>query len=128
MGMKHIPSFRLLALFPFLLANVLHAGQPESLPGTTYYDGPEKLTGKLVFCAQHNKSNNESNMLPDGSVSPNGLTTSSIYEFDLQRKKLNKLTDSPNGAFIPAFIPSCDGDVFCVVYQLGWRDGADTNH
>src|ERR1035437_7559004 len=29
------------------------------LPGLTYYDGPEKLTGKLIFLLQHNKPKNE---------------------------------------------------------------------
>lgn len=74
------------------------------LPGITYYDGPEELTGKLVFLVQH-----------DYTVTSNSETAASIYEFDLSQKRLRKATDSPVGTLIAAR----EGDTLCVNYWLG---------
>jgi hypothetical protein len=116
-GMKRIPAFRLLALFSFMITSGLHASQIESFPGTTYYDGPEQLTGKLIFISQHYKPKG------DFDLPVNGPAASSIYEFDLQQKKLHKLADSPNGILTV----SRDGNTFCVVHQFGIGQESRTN-
>lgn len=116
--MKSIQAIRFLVLLSMLMAGALQAGSTNLLPGVTFYDGTEKLTGKLVFLVKHDKPNSEFDM------PANSITSASIYEFDLQTEKLNKLTDCPNGRFIP----SADGDSFCVIYQLGrWHEGDDRN-
>ena len=117
--MKTFASVGLLILVILLPGCVtMKSSMTELLPGLTYYDGPEKLTGKLIFLLQHNKPKNEFD------VTINSPIAASIYEFDLQRKTLNKVTDSPNGRFIP----SQDGDAFCVIYSSGqWHQHSDTN-
>jgi len=77
------------------------------VPGMTYYDGPEKLSGKLVFLLRH-----------DYNQRYNDDAAASIYKFDLVENKLTKLTDCPNGIFIS----SEGGNEFCVNYGLGDYD------
>jgi hypothetical protein len=100
-----LPS-RFLALLSLLFATVLYAGSTNLLPGITYNDGPEKLTGKLVFLVQH-----------DYTIETNWEKAASIYEFDLQKKELRKVTDSPFGQTSV----SSDGNTYCVNYWLGNR-------
>jgi hypothetical protein len=73
------------------------------LPGLTYYDGHEEMTGNLAVLLRH-----------DAETDTNSRTAASIYEFDLARKSLRKLTDSPSGQF---FVSDA-GDTFCVIYPL----------
>jgi hypothetical protein len=110
---------RLLVLPALMLAGALHAASATNLlPGITFYNGPEKLTGKLVFLLQHNKPKGEFD------VPVNSLTAASIYEFDLSQKKLQKVTDSPFGHFVS----TDDGNTICVMCWLGeWRQNNNTN-
>jgi hypothetical protein len=94
--MKLSPSFIFLALL-LLLPSCAMQPPVDLLPGVVYYDGPEKLTGKLTFLLENDVRQEKS---------------AAIYEFDLSAKKLRKVTDSPKGLFAP---PD-QGDVFCVVY------------
>jgi hypothetical protein len=73
------------------------------LPGLMYYAGKEPLSGKLTFLLRQ-----------DYTAETNSRTASSIYEFDLARRTLCKLTDSPAGHFHA----SGNGDTFCVIYSL----------
>jgi hypothetical protein len=110
---KRISAIRFAMLFSLMVAGVLHASSTNLLPGIIYYDGPEKLTGKLVFLVQH-----------DYTVETNGENTASIYEFDLQKKQLCKLTDSPFGRMSV----SPDGNLMSVIFWTSrWSIGKDTN-
>src|SRR4051812_6311924 len=83
------------------------------LEGLTYYPGAEKLSGKLVFLVHH-----------DFKLETNSETKASIYEFNLAEERLNKLTDCPNGQFVP----SLDGGTYAVIYWRGvWDIGKATN-
>lgn len=108
--MKFISLIRLLPLF---CVGVLHTTSTNLLPGIIYYDGTEKLSGKLVFLVQH-----------DGTVLTNSANAATVYEFDLQKKRLNKIIDSPVGQFGV----STKGNVFCTIF---WNEqfsmGKDTN-
>lgn len=85
----------------------------ELMPGLTYYVGTEQLVGKFVFLVQK-----------DYTVETNGETSASIYEFNLSQKQLKKVTDCPNGQFVPSF----EGRTFCVTFWHGtWDIGKDTN-
>ena len=97
--MRSLPSIAFLLLLLSLSSCAIQ--QPSKLlPGVTYYDGPEKLTGRLTFLLEHDiRSENPNN-------------SAAIYEFDLAEKQLRKVTESPKGLFIP---PE-RGDLFCVVY------------
>lgn len=87
-------------LFPMLLLTSCATTQPITLlPGIVYYDGPEKLTGKLTFLLKHDDSKKEK--------------PAAIYEFNLVTKKLKKVADAPGSYH---FIPPDRGDLFCVVY------------
>jgi hypothetical protein len=97
--MKSLPPIAFLLLLVSLPSCAIR--QPSQLlPGVTYYDGPEKLTGTLTFLLQHDIRSTNSN------------SSASIYEFDLADKQLRKVTESPTGLFVP---PE-QGDLFCVVY------------
>jgi len=114
--MKSIQAIRFLVLVSMLLAGALQAGSTNLLPGITFYDGPEKLTGKLVFLVQSNYFEDEFFVATNSSPS--------IYEFDLQYKKLTKVIDCPYGRTIY----SHDGDIFCIIYSSGqWHQDSDTN-
>ena len=102
--MKSIQAIRFLVLVSMLLAGALQAGSTNLLPGITFYDGPEKLTGKLVFLVQSNYFEDEFFVATNSSPS--------IYEFDLQYKKLTKVIDCPYGRTIY----SHDGDIFCIIF------------
>ena len=99
-----------------LVAGALQASSTNLLPGVTFYDGSKKLTGKLVFLVQSNYFEDEF------FVATNSF--SSIYEFDLQHKKLTKIIDCPYGRMVC----SHDGDSFCIIYSSGqWHQDSDTN-
>ena len=85
-------------------ANAPALAETNLLPGLIYFNGKEKLNGKLVFLFEH-----------DYTVETNSQSSASIYEFNLHSEKLHKLTDSPDGRFVR---PSDDG-VCCVLYWLG---------
>lgn len=87
----------LLAL-PLLGCATPHSQQ--LLPGLTYYGGPEKLGGKLVFLLQH-----------DYTLETNSNAAASIYEFALGKPELRKVTDAPAGLFLA----SEDGTLLCSV-------------
>lgn len=97
-------SLRLLSFFLCLLLALGCAtskrGQMALLPGITYYSDHEELQGKLVF-------------LLSPSFQDNRAT---IYELDLERRAIKKVTDTPAGSFVP----SADGEVFCVI---SWPPG-----
>jgi hypothetical protein len=101
---KFFSLIRYLSLLPLFFGGVLHAASTNLLPGIIYYDGPEKLTGKLVFLVQH-----------DYTVETNWESAASIYEFDLRERKLHKVTASPFGQVSV----SPEGNTFCVIYWLG---------
>ena len=111
--MKPILAIRFVILISLAAADVLHASSTNLLPGISFYDGPEKLSGKLVFLVQH-----------DYTAATNVENTASIYEFDLQKKQFRKLTDSPAGQMSV----SPNGDLLSVIFCTGrWEIGSDTN-
>ena len=59
----------------------------------------------------------------DYRMETNSATAASIYEFDLSQKKLKKVTDCPDGSFVPSRV----GGTFSVVYQFGMGNGENTN-
>src|ERR1043166_3940822 len=73
----------------------------EELPGLTFLETKEKLTGCLAFLFSDDPSGYWTNSL-----------RTSIYEFDLQQRKLRKITSAPAGIFLA----SDDGKIFCVAY------------
>ncbi len=87
-----------------LVAGALQAAPVTVMPGLTYYDGSEKLSGKLVFLLQH-----------DYQVESNSETAASIYEFDLTTKVLHEITKAPRGFFHS----STNGELFFVNYWSG---------
>lgn len=89
------------------------AATTNLLPGITYYEGPEKLTGKLVFLLSRNAEEDQ-----------NGETAAAIYEFDLGAKMVRKVTEAPSGhLFVTA-----DGNMSCVLFWFGvWRNDNTTN-
>jgi hypothetical protein len=110
---KPILAIRFVILISLAAADVLHASSTNLLPGISFYDGPEKLSGKLVFLVQH-----------DYTVATNVENTASIHEFDLQNKQFRKLTDSPAGQMSV----SPNGDLLSVIFYAGrWEIGSDTN-
>lgn len=110
---KFVPPIRFLPLFPLFVATVLHAASTNLLPGIIYHDGPEKLTGKLVFLVQH-----------DYTVETNCESAASVYEFDLQKKRFSKIINSPVGQFDI----SPEGNAFCTIFWKGnFGMGKDTN-
>jgi hypothetical protein len=116
--MKSFPTIGFLALLPLMFVSALHAGSTNLLPGIKFYNGPENLTGKLLFLVQHDTPKGEFDILT------NSLTAASIYEFNLSQNKLHKVADSPFGNFVSTE----DGNTICVNYWLGeWRQGSDTN-
>src|SRR2546426_249526 len=70
-------------------------------PGLIFHEGPEVLKGQLVFLAGAG--------LP-GATSEAKL--SGVFTFDLQKGRLQRLTDSPMGLLIA----SRNGSVFCVLH------------
>ena len=102
--MKSIQAIRFLVLVSMLLAGALQAAPVTVMPGLTYYDGPEKLTGKLVFLIHH-----------DYQVESNSEIAASIYEFDLAAKTLHEITKAPRGSFLS----STNGELYCVNYWSG---------
>ncbi len=78
------------------------------LPGVTFHDGPEELSGKLVFLVSREprRTAHETN-------------SASIYEFHLHEKRLRNVCDAPGGEFVP----SVDGrSLYSVRY---WTRGGD---
>ena len=67
----------LLRFLLLLLVVIGHAAEPPKklLPGVTYYDGPEKLTGKLTFLLRR-----------DARLETNTDSTASIYEFETKQE------------------------------------------
>jgi hypothetical protein len=111
--MKILPSSKFPLLILLLSGRVLCASPSTNImPGLTYYMGAENLSGKLAFLVQH-----------DYRVETNSATAASIYEFDLSPKKLKKVTDAPNGLFVPSRV----GGTFCVIFQYGMGDAENTN-
>lgn len=79
-------------------------------PGLTYYDESEQLNGKLVFRLNMNE------------LRFMGLGTNAvIYEYDLRDKILRKVAQCRGGEFIP----STDGNLFCVNYFTNPTDSYD---
>jgi hypothetical protein len=110
--MKPLHWSALLLILPLLHACAV---MPETslLPGMTYCEGPEALTGKLTFLLSRNVT-----------LETNSPTSASVYEFDLSDKKLRKVADAPQGLFIA----SAKCGAFCVVFRPGnWYRGDDTN-
>jgi|ERR1051325_1679784 hypothetical protein len=102
----------LLRLAPVLLATTLHAAT-NLLPGLTYYQAKEPLTGSLVFLLQH-----------EAAGKTYSDKAASIYKFDLVQGKLRKVTDAPGGLFLA----SGQGDSYCVIHGRGdWGGGQATN-
>jgi hypothetical protein len=95
--------------------NLVNAGSIDVLPGVVFFDGTEKLNGKLVFLVEH-----------DYTSMTNSEAAATIYEFDLVQKEIKPITNCPYGQFIP----SRDGKTFAVVYLAGDASagyGSDTN-
>jgi hypothetical protein len=94
----------MLAVF-FSSCETVPSDQITFLPGLTYYDGKERLSGRLVFlfCNDEDRANRH-----------NDDTCAAIYEFDLDNKHLTKLTDCPNG-----FLARPGENLFCVNHGLG---------
>ena len=87
-----------------LLVGTLQGATPTHLlPGVTYYDGPEKLTGKLVFLVGSKPLS-----------SPQQEMSATLYEFDLQKRVLRRMTMAPGGAWL---VPSKDGTLVGLVFQ-----------
>ena len=111
--MTHV---RFLALCFVLLATGCATQRPASttlLPGITYYQGPERLLGKLVFLKTHDTSNLE-----------NSESAASIFEFDFLENTLKSSIAAPVGNLFT----SGDGDIAGVIYWNGaWRKGNATN-
>ena len=100
----------------FLVASAITVNASTNLlKGLTYYEGKEKLTGKIVFQLQDGGPHN-------GEIlETNSKTDASIYEFDLQNQQLKKVSASPEGYY---FIAPDHGDVYCVVYGPFDSNGA----
>jgi hypothetical protein len=95
------------SLFPIMLLSACATQPPETtnlMPGLAYYEGPEVLTGKLVFL--------QSQKLEEHM---NNATAATIYEYDLARKALQRVTDAPSGTLFT----SEDGNTFCVTCCFG---------
>lgn len=109
-----------LAIFLMIVTvGMLRASSTNLLPGITFYDGPEKLTGKLVLLLKHEQK------LKAFEIPTNGIGAATIYEYDIGKKTFQKTTDSPFG--IPG--TSYDGDIVYVVCQLGeWDPSYSFNH
>lgn len=85
-------------------------GATNLMPGLTYYEGPEKLTGKLVFL--HNPKAElfiRFGGPPLERMPP--VPTVSICVFDLATKQLRRVVECPDGLLYVA----PDGETFCVV-------------
>jgi hypothetical protein len=93
----------MLALFLFSCETV-PSNQTTLLPGLTYYNGDEKLSGRLVFLFCNDL---------DAASRQNDDTCASIYTFGLNDKKLSKLTDCPSGR-----LARPGDDLLCVNYRL----------
>jgi hypothetical protein len=85
-------------------------GANSSIPGLAFHSPPQTLAGKLAFHLHH-----------DAESETNGATAGAIFEFDLARNRLRKVTDSPTGVFFA----SRNGDAVCVVYRPGHRFQSD---
>ena len=90
--------FHFLTVIALFVPAMAH-GATSLLPGVTYYEKHEKLTGRLVFLLSR-----------DAGLETNETTSATIYEFDLSENKLKKVTDAPRG--MPHVSES--GDVFWV--------------
>jgi hypothetical protein len=78
------------------------------LPGLTYYTGPEKLTGKLVF------------LLSEGPDDEDDTArTGTIYDFNLEGGVLRRVTDAPSGSLFA----STSGSLYCVISASGGNGG-----
>ena len=111
--MKFVSPIRFLSLFPLFVATVLHATSTNLLPGLIFHEGSENLTGKLIFLLQR-----------DYAIETNWEGAASVYEFDLQTKRLNKIINSPVGQF--GISP--EGNAFCTIFWKGKPGmGKDTN-
>lgn len=86
------------ALLLFGTVHVRAATSTVLLPGLNCYGGPEELRGKLVF-------------LTANARLTASKTSASIFQYDLRRKALRKITDSPPGYLIP----SRTGEFLCVL-------------
>lgn len=86
--------------------NAYPASSTKLVPGLTYFDGKEKLEGRIVFLVS-------SNSWPKTNV----IGSAAIMEFDLARKSLRQITPSCNGYLIR---PD-DGRTFCVNYDFSSR-------
>ena len=105
-------SFSCLATLPLLLSAKIY-GASNLLPGVTYYDGHPNLAGRLVFLLSR-----------DVNLDTNSTTSAAIYQIDLSRNQLAKVTDSPKGTFHVSDV----GDIFWVVFRSGaWHKGVGTN-
>ena len=80
--------------------NPILASEKLLLPGLTYYQGPENLTGKLVFCLTDRNAPIQSS-----------ASQSTIFEFDLKSKKLSSVTRAPG----EIFVASPKGDLYCTL-------------
>lgn len=92
----------LLLIFLLARAGGVQA-QTNILPGVTYYAGREALTGKLTFLLSR-----------DVTLESTSTNAASVYEFDLAKRTLRKVADTPQGLFIP----SNEGGSFCVIFDM----------
>ena len=104
--MRYIQNVIVALMFSLASATAVSAST-NLLNGLTYYQGNEKLTGKIVFQLQDGYIHNGE------TVGTNSERSATIYEFDLEKQQLRKVTTSPKGY---AFIGPEQGDVFCVLY------------
>jgi hypothetical protein len=80
------------------------AAETNLAPGLVYFNGSESLSGRLVFQVERGSR----------ETTTNNEKAASIYEFDLARNALRKITDSPQGLFVFS-----DNEGMCVVsYSL----------
>lgn len=110
--MRRLQFITLLLLF-LPACTTRPAATTRLLPGITYYESGEKLTGKMLFLLSRNAEEDQ-----------NGEKVSAIYELDPAAKTLRKVTDAPKGNL---FV-SDNGDLSCVVFWFGaWRNDNNTN-
>jgi hypothetical protein len=101
-----IPSYACVVLATVLLTIPCRGGEKVNLlPGLTYYGNHEELEGRLVFLAS-------AEALPP----TNGLKQCFVYEFDLRRKRLSDVVETPISKFFSDFLVSADGRSYAVFY------------
>jgi hypothetical protein len=104
--MRYIQKVIFALMFSLASAAVVSAST-NLLTGLTYYTGNEKLTGRIAFQLQGAYTQD------DEKAGTNVERSATIYEFDLEKQQLRRVTSSPKGF---RFIGPDQGDVYCVLY------------